>query len=100
MSGLKQFPREDLVALLTISFVKFLAIFGVAALETFGVSYIINELGVPENSAAMNVAIYFVGYLLAAIPVVGLDLAPTADGGWEGRWLVFEKMGIRIMPKR
>lgn len=68
LSGLKQFPREDLNALLTISFVKFLAIFGVAALETFGVSYIINELGVPENSAAMNVAIYFVGYLLAAIP--------------------------------
>jgi maltose/moltooligosaccharide transporter len=68
VSGLKQFPKEDLVALLTISFVKFLTIFGVAALETFGVSYIINELGVPENNAAMNVAIYFVGYLIAAIP--------------------------------
>jgi MFS family permease len=68
VSGLKQFPKEDLTALLTISFVKFLTIFGVAALETFGVSYIINELGVPEGSAAMNVAIYFVGYLLAAIP--------------------------------
>jgi MFS family permease len=68
VSGLKQFPREDLIALLTISFVKFLTIFGVAALETFGVSYIINELGVPENQGAMNVAIYFVGYLIAAIP--------------------------------
>ncbi len=68
LSGLKQFPKEDLNALLTISFVKFLTIFGVAALETFGVSYIINELGVPENQGAMNVAIYFVGYLLAAIP--------------------------------
>jgi len=68
VSGLKQFSKEDLSALLTISFVKFLTIFGVAALETFGVSYIINELGVPENSAAMNVAIYFVGYLIAAIP--------------------------------
>lgn len=68
LSGLKQYPREDLNALLTISFTKFLTIFGVAALETFGVSYIINELGVPEGSAAMNVAIYFVGYLIAAIP--------------------------------
>lgn len=68
LSGLRQFPREDLVALLTISFIKFLTIFGVAAIETFGVSYIINELGVPEDSAAMNVAIYFLGYLLAAIP--------------------------------
>jgi len=68
VSGLKQFPREDLITLLTISFVKFLTIFGVAALETFGVSYIINELGVPENQGAMNVAIYFVGYLIAAIP--------------------------------
>ncbi len=68
VSGLKQFPKEDLNALLTISFVKFLTIFGVAALETFGVSYIINELGVPENQGAMNVAIYFVGYLIAAIP--------------------------------
>ena len=27
-----------------------------------------------------------------------MDLAPTADGGWEGRWLVFEKMGIRLEP--
>jgi MFS family permease len=68
VSGLKQFPKEDLTALLTISFTKFLTIFGVAALETFGVSYIINELGVPENEGAMNVAIYFVGYLVAAIP--------------------------------
>jgi MFS family permease len=68
VSGLKLYPKEDLSALLTISFTKFLTIFGVAALETFGVSYIINELGVPENNAAMNVAIYFVGYLLAAIP--------------------------------
>jgi MFS family permease len=68
LSGLKQFPKEDLNALLTISFVKFLTIFGVAALETFGVSYIINELGVPENQGAMNVAVYFVGYLIAAIP--------------------------------
>jgi Na+/melibiose symporter-like transporter len=68
LSGLKEFPKADLTALLTISFTKFLAIFGVAALETFGVSYIINELGVPENNAAMNVAIYFVGYLIAAIP--------------------------------
>ncbi len=68
VSGLKLFPKEDLIALLTISVVKFLTIFGVAAIETFGVSYIINELGVPENQAAMNVAIYFVGYLLVAIP--------------------------------
>jgi MFS family permease len=68
VSGLKQFPKEDLAILLTVSFTKFLTIFGVAALETFGVSYIINELGVPEGSAAMNVAIYFVGYLIAAIP--------------------------------
>jgi maltose/moltooligosaccharide transporter len=67
-SGLKQFSKEDLRALLTVSFIKFLTIFGVAAIETFGVSYIINELGVPENKAAMNVAIYFVGYLIAAIP--------------------------------
>ena len=28
-----------------------------------------------------------------------MDLVPTADGGWEGRWLVFEKMGIRLEPK-
>ena len=25
-----------------------------------------------------------------------MDLAPTADGGWEGAWLMFEKMGIRL----
>lgn len=68
VSGLKQYPKEDLTVLLTISFVKFLTIFGVAALETFGVSYIINELGVPEGEGAMKVAIYFVGYLVAAIP--------------------------------
>lgn len=25
-----------------------------------------------------------------------MDLTATADGGWEGRWLVFEKMPIRM----
>lgn len=68
LSGLKQYPKEDLTTLLTISFTKFLTIFGVAALETFGVSYIINELGMPEGEGAMKVATYFVGYLIAAIP--------------------------------
>ncbi len=28
-----------------------------------------------------------------------MDLMPTADGGWEGRWLVHEKMAIRIEPE-
>ena len=28
-----------------------------------------------------------------------MDLTPTADGGWDGAWLMFEKMGIRIEPK-
>jgi hypothetical protein len=26
-----------------------------------------------------------------------MDLTPTADGGWEGRWLVYEKMAIRLV---
>lgn len=25
-----------------------------------------------------------------------MDLVPTADGGWEGAWLMFEKMAIRL----
>ena len=25
-----------------------------------------------------------------------MDLTPAADGGWEGRWLIHEKMGIRM----
>jgi hypothetical protein len=28
-----------------------------------------------------------------------MNLAATADGGWEGRWLVFEKMGVRLELK-
>jgi hypothetical protein len=28
-----------------------------------------------------------------------MDLAPTPDGGWEGRWLVHEKMAARMEPK-
>jgi len=28
-----------------------------------------------------------------------MDLAPTADGGWEGWWLVHERMPIRIEAK-
>ena len=28
-----------------------------------------------------------------------MELTPTADGGWEGRWLVHEKMGIRLEAK-
>ena len=27
------------------------------------------------------------------------DLALGADGGWAGRWLVHEKMGIRLVVK-
>lgn len=69
VSGLRLYERADLIALLTVSFVKFLAIFGVAALETFGSSYIVSNLGVPANNAAMYLAIYFVGYLTATIPV-------------------------------
>lgn len=69
LSGLRQYERADLIAMLTVSFVKFLAIFGVAALETFGSSYIVVVLGVPANNAAMYLAIYFVGYLAATIPV-------------------------------
>ncbi len=29
-----------------------------------------------------------------------MELTQTADGGWEGRWLVFEKMGIRLTAER
>ena len=28
-----------------------------------------------------------------------MDLVPAADGGWEGRWLVHEKMAIRLESK-
>jgi hypothetical protein len=28
-----------------------------------------------------------------------MDLTLAADGGWEGRWLVYEKMGIRMELK-
>jgi len=28
-----------------------------------------------------------------------MDLAPAPDGGWEGRWLVHEKMAIRMDPQ-
>ena len=28
-----------------------------------------------------------------------MDLSATADGGWEGRWLVFERMGVRLELK-
>jgi MFS family permease len=68
LSGLRQYDRADLIALLTVSFVKFLAIFGVAALETFGSSYMVTVLGVAPGRVAMYLAIYFVGYLLATIP--------------------------------
>lgn len=69
VSGLKLYERADLMAMLTVAFTKFAAIFGVAALETFGSSYLVTVLGIPANNAAMYLAIYFVGYLVAAIPV-------------------------------
>jgi hypothetical protein len=28
-----------------------------------------------------------------------MDLSPTADAGWEGRWLVYEMMAIRLEAK-
>lgn len=51
-----------------IAFTKFLIWFGVAGLETFASSYVVNNLGLDEARAGMLIAIYFLGYLLFAIP--------------------------------
>lgn len=66
--GFKLFTREHLTIILLISATKFLAWFGVAGLETFSSSYLINVLGMDEASAGLMIAVYFLGYLLATIP--------------------------------
>lgn len=67
--GFKLFSKKHLKAIFLIAFAKFLAWFGVAGLETFSSSYLVNELGMNEAMAGNMVAVYFVGYLLACIPM-------------------------------
>jgi MFS family permease len=66
--GFKLFNREQLVAIVLISATKFLSWFGVAGLETFASSYLVNVLGMNESAAGNMTAIYFLGYLAACIP--------------------------------
>lgn len=66
--GLKLFSPEQKRALLIISGTKFLAWAGVAGLETFASSYVVNTLGLDEGAAGNMIAIYFLGYLLFAVP--------------------------------
>ena len=68
LAGLKLFSVEQKRALFIISFTKFLAWAGVAGLETFASSYVVNTLGLDEGEAGNMIAIYFLGYLLFAIP--------------------------------
>jgi MFS family permease len=67
-SGWNLLSREQKKNIFTIAFTKFLIWFGVAGLETFASSYVVNNLGLDESKAGMLIAIYFLGYLFMAIP--------------------------------
>jgi maltose/moltooligosaccharide transporter len=66
--GLKLFSPDQKRALAIISGTKFLAWSGVAGLETFASSYVVNSLGLDESAAGNLIAIYFLGYLVFAVP--------------------------------
>jgi maltose/moltooligosaccharide transporter len=68
LDGLKLFSKEQKRALAIISGTKFLAWAGVAGLETFASSYVVNNLGLDESAAGNLIAVYFLGYLFFAIP--------------------------------
>lgn len=66
--ALSTFTPEHKDAFLKIGVAKFLLIFGVMAFQTYASSYLVNELGISEAEAGNYVAIFFAGYMLAAIP--------------------------------
>jgi maltose/moltooligosaccharide transporter len=66
--ALGEFSREERNALLIISAVKFMLIFGVMAFQTYSSSYLVNEIGITEAEAGNYVVIFFAGYMAAALP--------------------------------
>lgn len=68
LNGLKLFSADQKRGFLIITVTKFLAWAGVAGLETFSSSYVVNNLGLNESAAGTMLAVYFVGYLLFAVP--------------------------------
>jgi MFS family permease len=67
-AGWNLLSGEQKKNILLVASTKFLIWFGVAGLETFASSYVINNLGMDEGKAGLMIAIYFLGYLLFAVP--------------------------------
>jgi maltose/moltooligosaccharide transporter len=67
-AGWNLLSGEQKKNIIMIALTKFLIWFGVAGLETFASSYVVNNLGLDEGQAGMMIAIYFLGYLLFAVP--------------------------------
>ena len=65
---LSLFSAEQKRAIGFVIATKFMAWFGVAGLQTYASSYVINVLGMNEATAGNLMALYFVGYLFFVIP--------------------------------
>jgi MFS family permease len=66
--AIAKFSREEKRALLIVALTKFFMIFGIMAFQTYGSSYIVDELGINEAAAGNYLAVFFSGYMIAALP--------------------------------
>lgn len=66
---LRYFSKEERLGVLTVAFMKVFGIFGIMALQTYASSWIVATFGLPPMMGLLIVAVYFVGYLVATVPV-------------------------------
>lgn len=92
--GFKLFSRAQLIGIFIIAATKFLSWFGVAGLETFSSSYLVNVLGMNEAMAGNMTAIYFLGYLAACIPSGFLSNRFGRRRLWIAALLAFIAVGL------
>jgi maltose/moltooligosaccharide transporter len=65
----KDFTSKQKLNVWLVLIIGFLFNFGVAPIQTFGSSYVVNVLHLTEGTASSMGAIFFVGYLLGTVPM-------------------------------
>ena len=62
-------PKLARLCILMMLIIRLLSLMGVAALQTFASSFMLDVVGIQPNMSMIVVAVYYLGYMLAAVPV-------------------------------
>ncbi len=69
VDAFKLLSRDVKICMVLILVAKNLALFGVVGLQTFGSSWMLVKLDIQPNMAMIATGVFFIGYMLAAIPM-------------------------------